>query len=79
MGSGSIDIWLLTEPWRSFNSHQIPQRPKPSIADSAHNDQMFGAAKGAEPLTVIDNALSQALSDSGQRFQFVCRGGVDID
>lgn len=40
---------------------------------------MFGAAKGAKPLPVVDDALSQAFSNSGQRFQFICRGSVDID
>lgn len=79
MGSGSIDIWLLTEPWRLFNSHQIPQSPKPLIANSADDDQMFRSAERAEPFAMIDDALGETLSNSRKRFQFVCRRSIDVD
>jgi hypothetical protein len=62
-----------------FYRHQLSQRSKPSIADSAHYDQVFDAAKRAEPFTMLDDAFGQSFSDAGQSFQFVRRGSIDID
>lgn len=39
---------------------------------------MFGAAKGAELFPVVNDALSQALPNSGELFQLDGRGGIDI-
>jgi hypothetical protein len=63
----------------SFDGNHALQGAKAPIADSTHNDQVFDAAKRAEPFAVFDDAFSQTLSDSRECFQFVCRGSVDID
>lgn len=62
-----------------LNSYQVSQRAKPAVADAADNDQVFGAAERAELFAVLDDSFGQALADAGERFQFVCRGGVDVD
>ena len=56
---------------KSLDPNKIANCSKAPVTDSAHNDEMFGTAKGPKLFAVIDDALSQALSDSGQRFQFV--------
>ena len=62
-----------------LDCYQISQRPKSFIADPTHDDQMFGAAKRAEPFAVFDDALSQTLSDPGKFLEFSGGSGVDID
>jgi hypothetical protein len=73
-----INIWLLTEPGL-FNCYQIAQCPKPSIADSSHNDQMFRTTKGAEAFAVFDNARRQTFANSWKLLEFCGGRCVDID
>jgi hypothetical protein len=40
---------------------------------------MFGAAERAEPFAVLDDALSQTLSDAGQLFEFTDTRRIDVD
>ena len=40
---------------------------------------MFGAAEGAEPFPVVDDAFSQALPNAGERFKVCDSRGVDVD
>ena len=40
---------------------------------------MFGAAKGTELFSVINDALSQTLSDARQLFEFSNSRRIDID
>lgn len=54
-----------------LNRYQISQRPKASIANSTHDDQMFRTAKQAVLLAMVDDARGQAFTDAGQGFQFV--------
>jgi hypothetical protein len=63
----------------SLNCDQVSQSAKSSITNPTHNDQVLGAAERAELFPVLDDSFGQALTDAGQRFQFVCRSGVDID
>ncbi len=72
------NVWPITEPGL-FNCYQIAQCPKPSIADSAHNDQMFYTAKRAEPFAMFDNALGQTFANSGKLLEFCGGRRVDID
>ena len=58
---------------------QIAQCPKPSIADSSHNDQMFRTAKGAEAFAVFDNARRQTFANSWKLLEFCGGRCVDID
>ena len=73
-----LNIWPITEPGL-FNCYQIAQCPKPSIADSAHNDQMFYTAKRAESFAMFDNALGQTFANSGKLLEFCGGRRVDID
>ena len=66
----AINIRLLPEPaWKLLNRYQIPQRAKASVADAAHDEQMFGAPKRAVLFAMFDDALSQAFPDSGKTLQ----------
>ena len=40
---------------------------------------MFGAAKGAEPFPVVDDALSQALPNAGELFEVSDSRGIDVE
>src|SRR5262245_17258862 len=62
-----------------FRCNQIPQSAKTLIAETAQDDQMFGMPEGSVSFSIVDDALSQALADARQRFQFVRRCGVDVD
>ena len=40
---------------------------------------MFGAAEGAEPFPVVDDAFSQTLPNAGQRFEVSDSRSIDVD
>ena len=54
-----------------FRGNQIPQSAKTLVAETAQDDQMFGMPEGPVSFAMVDDALSQALADARQRFQFV--------
>ena len=62
----------------SLNRYQVSQRPKASVADAAHDDQMLGAAKRPVLLAVLDDPRRDGLANAGQLLQFLSGSGVDI-
>lgn len=71
--------WLSPRRGLLLDNDQFPERTKPFTANPAHNDQMLWPAKRAKLFTMLNDSFSQALSDSGQRFQLLGRSGVDVD
>jgi hypothetical protein len=63
----------------SFDCNFALERPKPPITDPAHNYQMFGAAKWAEPFAMVNDALGQTLSNARELFEFSDGCSIDID
>jgi hypothetical protein len=62
-----------------FDRNQVLQGAKAPVADSTHHDQVFDAAKRAEPFAMFDDALRQTFSDPGKSLEFFGGRGVDID
>lgn len=50
-----------------------------TLADAAHHQQMFDAAKAAILLTMFDDSCGQRLAYAGQPFQFLARRRVDVN
>ena len=63
----------------SVNGDEGAHGCEASLADAAHDDEMFDASKRPVTLTVFDDARGQPFADAGQTLQFFPRGGVEVD
>ena len=75
---GSINIPLLTERIR-LDHDLIANRQETIFADAAHHHQMFGFGKWPVFLTMFDDSLREAFTDTRQGFEFLSRGRIDVD
>jgi len=49
------------------------------FANAAHHDQMFRFGERTVLLTMLNDAFRKAFADARQRFEFLCRSGIDVD
>lgn len=62
-----------------FNANQVSQGAKFSVADSANDNQILGAAKRSIFLSMLDDPLGESLPDSRKLFQLCGRSSVNVD
>jgi hypothetical protein len=77
--SGAFKANQSSELFNSVDGDVGAQFREASLADAAHDDEMFDAAKRAVTLAVFDDTRGQPLADARQTLQFRARGGVQID